>query len=261
MGLLDFYSLIDISSLNGSGGQFNVTKGASWNAVYGSSCGHVVGSKMRLTVDPIEFLRSLYKASKPGMTDAASGIGGNCSFVYGSSTQVLYGGPNITIQRARAIEKRSDYFWLPRKTTEGLPPPDPLEPTASTTVKVLSALINLVPSAMEAALYFFYRDYNPIYDEDIKTLPEMLKLLANAITTRLMAVVRAIESATVLAQIAEKLAAETAERVKDVAAGFAACRPYEDSNRKESNCSIEMVDLSVRNAKQAQAVLANGKAG
>lgn len=260
MGMLDFYSLIDISALNGSGGQFNVTKGASWSAVCGSSCGHVVGSKMRLTVDPIDFLRSLYKVSTPGLTDAASGVGGNCSFIYGSSTQVLYGGPNITIQRARDIEKRSDYFWLPLKNTDGLPPPDPLEPTSSTIVKVLSALINVVPLAMEAAIYFCYRDYNPLHDKDIETLPEMLKLLANAITTRLMAVVRAIETATILAQIAAKLAAETAERVKDVAAGSVACHPYKDGIKKESNCCIEMVDLSVRNVKQAQAVLANGKA-
>lgn len=225
MGLLDWVTLGRIDRDGASAGEFHLTLGTSWNATGGSSYEHVVGSSMNLTLDPVEIaLSPAYAGGQAILGNTILGMGGSSDFVYGSSTQAIYGGPSFQLQRARDIEKKSDWFLRPKYRADSVPPPDPLEPTTAPAILVLSALINAVPLAMEIALYCAYKDYyDPVKDgpkkddskEDspkkevpIQKTPELLKFMAYGITTRLMAMVRTLEVATANGQIGAKLVEE-----------------------------------------------------
>lgn len=212
MGLLDWVTLGRIDRNGACAGEFHLTLGTSWNATGGSSYEHVIGSSMNLTLDPVEMVMSpLYAGGQAIISNAILGMGGSSDFVYGSSTQAIYGGPSFQLQRARELEKKSDWFLRPRKLADSVPPPDPLEPTTAIAIKVLSLLINVVPLAMEIALYAGYKDYyDPAKDGKIEKEPELLKFMAYGITTRLMAMVRTLEVATAKGQIGDKLLEELA---------------------------------------------------
>ena len=262
MGLLDWVTLGRIDRNGASAGQFHLTLGTTWNATGGSSYEHVVGSSMNLTLDPVEMVMSpLYAGGQAILSNAILGMGGSSDFVYGSSTQAIYGGPSFQLQRARELEKKSDWFLRPRKLADSVPPPDPLEPTTAIAIKVLSLLINAVPLAMEIALYCSYKDYyEPAKDGQIEKTPELLKFMAYGITTRLMAMVRTLEVATAQGQIGVKLAEELVPFLNALLSARTAIISRIKASTKEGKESARMVREANQRANEALEAMRGVKA-
>jgi hypothetical protein len=261
MGLLDWVTLGRIDQNGASAGQFHMTLGTTWNATGGTSCEHVIGSAMNLTFDPVDTVLPAIYASGPSMLGSIlSGMGGKSDFVYGSSTQALYGGPHFHLQRARDIEKKSNWFLRPKSHDKTVPAPDPLEPTTTAAIIALSALINLVPLAFEIALYVSYKEYcEPKKDGPIHKEPELLKFMAYAITTRLMALIRTMEIATADVQVGAKLVEELAghlNRLRNV--GSWIINRFK-SNKKEAKMAEWMSEEAIEMHNLFLADLAEGK--
>lgn len=272
MGLLDWVTLGRVDRNGASAGQFHLTLGTSWNATGGSSYEHVVGSSMNLTLDPVEMVMSpLYAGGQAIISNAILGMGGSSDFVYGSSTQAIYGGPSFQLQRARELEKKSDWFLRPKYRADSVPPPDPLEPTTTTAIKALSLLINAVPLAMEIALYSSYKDYyDPVNDGPskgapsegipIQKTPELLKYMAYGITTRLMAMVRTLEVATANGQIGAKLVEELSAHVASLRSAVSAIIKRFKSNEEEAQGASWMASAAMLASSDAMSAMATVRA-
>lgn len=262
MGLLDWVTLGRIDRNGASAGEFHLTLGTSWNATGGSSYEHVVGSSMNLTLDPVEMVLSpVYAGGQAILGNTILGMGGSSDFVYGSSTQAIYGGPSFQLQRARDIEKKSDWFLRPKYRADSVPPPDPLEPTTTSAIKALSLLINAVPLAMEIALYSSYKDYyEPGKDGQIEKTPELLKFMAYGITTRLMAMVRTLETATAHGQIGAKLVEELSAHVASLRNAVSAIIKRFKSNKKEAEGADWLSDDAIFEINESLAAIRAGRA-
>ncbi len=236
MGLLDWVTLGRINHNGAGAGEFNLTIGTSYDGTLGGSYSHVLGGDVCLTCDPVEMLLSpIFAGGTSVLGGITLGLGGKNDATYGSKTDMLYGGPKFDIYRARDVQKHSDWFIRPKFRSASVPAPDPLEPTTTASVLALSVLINAVPAAMELAMYFHYKGYYENKDdEQIQHTPEVLKFLAYGLTSRLIAILRALELAATEVQIGTKLLAELTELLRSIAGGISATWHYLKNIRKDA---------------------------
>jgi hypothetical protein len=152
----------------------------------------------------------------PGVAQLLAGVGGNVTFCYGTNLTATYVGPKMEIRRAPTISKTSDYV-LPRVKAPAAaagapPPPDPIDPAMLAAVTALSVLVICVPAALELAIRFKYPAFGskPTTDEQKETLegygksPDIMKVCAYMITSRLMALLKMLEDKGTWAQFAEQ---------------------------------------------------------
>lgn len=244
MGLMDWVTLGRVDQNGASAGTFGLSIGTSYKANWGGSYDHVLGSGVSLTCDPVEMLLSpIYAGGTSVLGGAVLGLGGSNRAVYGSKTDLLYGGPHFNLRRARVVEKHSDWFIRPKFVAGSVPPPDPNEPATTASVLALSLLVNAVPLAMELALYLHYKNYYENKDDEtIQKTPEVLKFVAYGVTARLIAILRALESATTEVQIGTKLAAELGELLDKIKNGLSSTWQYLKNLRKDATVADIMTD-------------------
>lgn len=236
MGLMDWVTLGRVDQSGISAGTFDFTIGTSFDGKLGGAYDHVLGTAVSLTCDPVEMLLSpIYAGGTSVLGGIMLGLGGKNEAIYGSKTDMLYGGPYFDIRRARNVEKHSDWFIRPKWTSGSVPAPDPVEPATTASVLALSLLINALPLAMELALYLHYKNYyENKNDEEIQKTPEILKFTAYAVTARLIAILRALETATTEVQIGTKLATELGELLNKIRGGLSATWHYVKNLRKDA---------------------------
>ena len=257
MGLLDWVTLGGVDKHGASAGEFNLTIGTSYDGTLGGSYNHVLGSDVALICDPTEMLLSpLYAGGTSVLGGILLGLAGKNEAVYGSKTDMLYGGPKFDIYRARDVRKHSDWFLRPKFRAASVPAPDPVEPTTTASVVALSLLINAVPLAMELALYFHYKGYYENKDdEQIQRTPELLKFMAYGITSRLISILRALELAATEVQIGSKLLTELTELLRSVASGISATWHYLKNIRKDAAVADIMSEDVVQEMNDALAAI------
>ena len=216
-------------------GSFNVTIGDALNGIFGAQHNHIFGSYVNLICDPEDMLLGQLDKCLPVVSALLGGIGGNTVFTYGSSTAATYVGPAYTIQRAPSVNKTSNYV-LPHvkasgpASAAGVPPVDPIDTAMLAAVAALSVLIICVPAALELTIRFKYPKYGS-GEEDEETeetygkSPEILKLCAYMITSRLMSFLRMLEEKGSWAGFAEQWAKEAEYLGLRAALLVAACIP------------------------------------
>lgn len=254
MGLLDWVTLGRVNQDGASAGEFELTIGTQWNGALGGAYSHIVGSEVSLTCDPVQMLLgAVYAGGTSVLGGILMGLGGETNATYGSRTDMLYGGPYFEIRRARTIEKHSDWFIRPSFRAASVPPPDPLEPPTTASVLALGILINAVPIAMELAIYLHYKQYNESNSEPIQRTPELLKFMAYGITSRLIAILRALEAAASEMQISTKLLAELTAHLATARNGLSATWTYLKNLRKDAQVAEIMSDDVIAEMNEALA--------
>jgi hypothetical protein len=205
-------------------GSFSVTMGDALLGTFGSYNSHTFGSQITLVADPEEILFGKIAEAIPLVSALVGGIGGSTTFVYGSTTTATYLGPATEIRRAPSISKTTKY-QLPRvgdkMTGAGDGATDPIDMALCVAVGALSALIVLVPAVMELVIRFKYSQYGQPASssehsgsgsgeghgesEGQGRTPEILKTCACMITTRLMGLLKMLETKGSLLQWGDRL--------------------------------------------------------
>lgn len=201
------------------GGSFGVTIGDALSGFFGARHSHIFGADIKLVADPEDMLMGKLESFLPGVAQLLGGIGGNVTFCYGTNMTATYMGPKVEIRRAPANSKTTDY-QLPRLkasgpvTKSGVPPLDPIDPELLAAVAVLSILIICVPAALELAIRFKYPLYGSKSASDEEAVegygkaPEIMKLCAYMVTSRLMGLLKMLEDKGSWGQFAEQWAKE-----------------------------------------------------
>jgi hypothetical protein len=202
-------------SIPAMGGSFGVTIGDAVGGFFGARHTHIFGPDIKLVADPEDMLMGKLESVLPGVAQLLAGIGGNVTFCYGSNVTATYIGPKMEIRRAHAVSKTSDYV-LPRikaagpASAAGVPPVDPIDPAMLAAVAALSVLIICVPAALELAIRFAYPLYGSKAAGDQEAVegygkaPEIMKLCAYMVTSRLMGFLKMLEEKGSWAQFAEQ---------------------------------------------------------
>lgn len=205
----------------GMTGSFNVTIGDAVSGTYGANHSHVYGGDIKLICDPEDWLAGKLSHKLPAVSGALFGIGGNASFVYAQETSALYGGPKVEIRRAHLISKTSSNApQQPQDAPAGHDHDDhgaasPVDKVTSKAVTGLSILVIGIPAACEMLTRFSYGDSHD-------HMPEILKLGAVGLTSRVMEFIKKVEESCTwgdMAVIAADRGVNDMERAEEVVAG------------------------------------------
>ena len=186
---------------NGYKGSCSVTVGDALFGYYGGRHAHIFGPEVR-TVCDIEDMLVTHGLAKllPGLANLAKGIGGKADFCYGSNAALTYLGPKVDIVRAAEVKKIGNSLTAKGTTT------DVADKSIAVTAGILSTLMLLTAAATELTLHFAYPEFGQpsqkggtpgATEHKINGLPpQLLKALSFTITTRLMELIKQIETST-----------------------------------------------------------------
>ncbi len=218
VGLMDHHT--ELPAMKGS---FAVTTGDAVAGFFGTRHAHIYGGDIKLVCDVEDMLLGKLEHFCPAATAVLGGIGGNTTWVYGSNFTATYVGPKMEVRRAPAINKTTDYVIA--RSVGGpslIDPPDPIDAAMAFAVGALSALMCLVPAAMEIVYVVLYKGGPPDAEDH---LASKLKLVAILVTTRLMAFLKLLEEKGSCGQFAEQWGKEAALLLATAGVMLMACIP------------------------------------
>jgi hypothetical protein len=170
--------------------------GVAPGATFGSAHTHIFANHVPLIADPEEILLGPGAEAIPLISALVGGIGGKAQAVYGGVTNATYIGPITDIRRAKSIAKTTNYVLArkadPMQSGSNFKS-DEIDMAMCVAVGALSLLIVLVPAVLELVVRFKYPTYGKSEAGQAKT-PEILKTCAIMITSRLMALLKLIET-------------------------------------------------------------------
>lgn len=215
-------SLLDIVEAVGEGthkeiipgmkGSFNVTIGDAVSGFYGSRHTHIFGADIKLVCDPEDLLMGKVAHYLPLTSALLAGIGGNATFVYAQNTNMIYGGPKTDIRRAPSVSKNSDFVLPHAGATPGgagqMGAAAEIDKGLLFGVAALSTLVVAVPAVMELMIRFKYPQFGSSSAsqetlEGYGETPNILKLCAYAVTSRLMDFLKTFEESGTWAEFGE----------------------------------------------------------
>jgi len=191
-------------------GSYSSTMGDVLSTYFGARHSHIFGADIKLLCDPEDMLLGKLADALPVFTSLLAGVGGNCTFVYGSNIAATYVGPKVNIQRAPNAGKTSKYR-LARMGADDEAGADEIDYATSKAVAALSILICATAASLELAMHFAYPSFgsgNEEEEEQYGKVPEILKTCVMRITDRLMALLKELECAGSWADFAEHFSKE-----------------------------------------------------
>lgn len=210
MGITDFYTLgediADIAkgkapSQGTFAGSFGVTLGTVINGIYGARNTHIIGTDTTVTFDIISVLESLVGKLTPSLDATVSpgvglvggllsGLSGKSDIMFGPKLTATYMGPDMTVRRARKIERISD-----DSLAKGWP------------FFALLALAVTIIIALELTAKFKYQYTTSSDDATAKLVADLGPMLAN----RVLGFLRWLELSGAWADLLEKETAKLEE--------------------------------------------------
>lgn len=211
MSLFDWVDLgLDAGGVKGLDkvwkGSYEVTIGDAVEGWYGSYNGHYFGPYLNLVCDVEDMTLGQLGSVLPVLYPLLAGMGGQGTFVYGSNTQATYVGPLVDIRRGDHIIKVSSKIFGVT-SAEDEEDPDALDKVTAVAVIALSTLLCLTSAAFDMAMRFGYiksgsgAGDTTGYSKSGKLIAE----LGVTVPSRLMALLKALETAGSFADFAEQL--------------------------------------------------------